>query len=123
MNTVLKGKFAEATAIYFLQKQYTILDYNFYSRYGEIDIVCFDHNNNQLVFVEVKSTNAKSHIQAVELFSLRKAHKIFRSLHFWLYRNSFFKKFNFRIDLITLTMNYYRSTVEGMKHYENIGNF
>lgn len=54
MSTVRAGKFGERIAIAILKKKgYKILDTNFHSRFGEIDIVAEDRGT--LVFVEVKT--------------------------------------------------------------------
>lgn len=58
MSTVRAGKFGERIAIEILRKKgYKILDKNFRSRFGEIDIVAQD--GNTLVFVEVKTRWSK----------------------------------------------------------------
>lgn len=49
-----KGNIAENKARdYLVQNGYRIVETNFYSRYGEIDIIAF--KNNTIHFVEVKS--------------------------------------------------------------------
>lgn len=58
MSTVRAGKFGERIAIEILRKKgYKILDTNFRSRFGEIDIVAEDRG--VLVFVEVKTRWSK----------------------------------------------------------------
>ena len=48
------GRFGENTAKSFLiRKGYEIIDLNFHTPYGEIDIIC--KHNDQLIFVEVKT--------------------------------------------------------------------
>ena len=54
MNTKIKGKIAEKKAINFLkEKEFTIIETNFYSRFGEIDIIAY--KNHTFHFIEVKS--------------------------------------------------------------------
>ena len=54
MNTKAKGNLAEDKAVKFLENQnYQIIERNFYSRFGEIDIIA--KKNNIFHFVEVKS--------------------------------------------------------------------
>ncbi|WP_457561295.1 YraN family protein [Caminibacter sp.] len=56
MNTYNKGKIAEKQAGEFLEKNgFKIIEYNFYCRGGEIDIIAF--KNGVFHFVEVKSGN------------------------------------------------------------------
>jgi len=54
MTTIDVGKAGEDEAVRFLQKKgYKILERNYRSRYGEIDIIARD--GNAIVFVEVKT--------------------------------------------------------------------
>ena len=54
MNSKEKGNFAEDRAIDYLQEHgYLVIDRNYYSRFGEIDIVAT--KDKVLHFVEVKS--------------------------------------------------------------------
>jgi putative endonuclease len=54
MNTRFKGKIAENKAIEFLKnKNFKILKTNFYTKFGEIDIIAF--KDNVYHFIEVKS--------------------------------------------------------------------
>ena len=49
-----KGNLAENKAVKFLcENNFTILDRNYYSRFGEIDIIAF--KDNVIHFIEVKS--------------------------------------------------------------------
>ena len=63
----------ELAARLLTQKGYTVLDRNVRSRYGEIDIICADHE--YIVFVEVKTRGAKrlgSPGEAVDFVKRRK---------------------------------------------------
>jgi putative endonuclease len=56
MNTTAKGRLGEQTAQHFLEGQgYRILEMNYRSVFGEIDIIGI--KNTSLVFLEVKSWN------------------------------------------------------------------
>jgi Holliday junction resolvase-like predicted endonuclease len=51
-----RGKFAEKIAISFLmKKKFAIITTNYRYRNGEIDIIAYDRNEKELVFVEVRS--------------------------------------------------------------------
>ena len=80
------GKFAEDFAVNFLQqKGYKIIERNFRSRFGEIDIVACE--GSTLVFVEVKARWSKrfgSPEEAVtpnKLWKIKKTGEYFTSLH------------------------------------------
>ena len=58
ISTITAGALGEKAACELLQKQgYKIIDRNFRTRYGEIDIIALDFSNKleTLVFVEVKT--------------------------------------------------------------------
>lgn len=123
LNNVNKGKVAETKAICYLNLRYSIIDYNYSTRYGEIDVICLDYEANEVVFVEVKSTSYLNTLAAVELFTTRKLQKLMRTLQMWLASTKIFANFSYRIDLIALDMNYYHYSVKALKQYKNIGNF
>lgn len=58
------GDFGEEQAsLFLLQKNYQILERNFYTRFGEIDIIAWDnkkHHGKTLCFVEVKTRKKDS---------------------------------------------------------------
>lgn len=80
------GKLAENFAVVFLsQKGYKIIDRNFRSRFGEIDIIAV--KNSKLVFVEVKARwNSKfgSPVEAVtpqKIWKISKTGEYYSLLH------------------------------------------
>ena len=71
------GVWGEEKAARFLTEQgYTILERNFHSRYGEIDLIAEDQDF--LVFVEVKLRASTSHGLPEETVTLRKQEKLLR---------------------------------------------
>jgi len=51
-----RGRFAEGLVISFLKKKkFVVLTTNYRYRSGEIDIIAYDRENKELVFVEVRS--------------------------------------------------------------------
>jgi len=56
MNTIQLGKFAEGIAISFLKKKkFAVITTNYRHRAGEVDIIAYDREEKELVFVEVRS--------------------------------------------------------------------
>lgn len=50
------GSWGEQIALrYILKKGYAVVDTNWYCRYGEIDIVAYDPDPDQYIFIEVKT--------------------------------------------------------------------
>ena len=97
-NMLRLGKKGEdAAAMYLRLKGYRILQRNFHSRYGEIDIIAF--KNETVVFVEVK-TRGKHPIDtpasAVDIF---KQKKIIKTAYFYI-MNKQLDDVDMRFDVI-----------------------
>jgi len=85
----VKGNIAEDKAVHFLEKDlYCIVDRNFYSRFGEIDIVAI--KDDVLHFIEVKSGN--NYEVAIENITPRKVARIIKTLNIYL------KKYNLDVE-------------------------
>ncbi|MDE7336912.1 MAG: YraN family protein [Clostridia bacterium] len=83
MNNKKAGIEGENAAIEYLKKKgYRILERNFTSKTGEIDIIAQD--KNYLVFVEVKSRDNLKFGYPVESVTLSKARKIVRTAECYL---------------------------------------
>ena len=84
------GKFGEDVAVSFLRsKGYSIIDRNYHSRYGEIDIIALE--KNFLVFIEVKTRKENSMVTAFEAVDTIKQKKIIKTAMIYL--------MNHKIDL------------------------
>lgn len=122
MNNILIGKLGETYAENFLHAgNYRILQKNFRSRFGEIDLVVFDLNQNpaQLVFVEVKTRTSDLFGTPQESVSSRKFSRIFKTaIHFF---NTSTKKNSghWRIDAIAVKLDY-NLNLQTIDHIKNI---
>lgn len=88
MNKRTKGNDYEKLAGAYLEKQgYQILEYNFYSRAGEIDIVAM--HEGYLVFVEVKYRQNEQKGYPLEAISLQKQKTISRCALYYLKKKGF----------------------------------
>ncbi len=77
------GNIAEDKAVKFLQKSgFGIVDRNFYSKFGEIDIIAL--KNRVLHFIEVKSGKNFEPIYAI---TPQKIDKIIKTVNFFLLKN------------------------------------
>ncbi|MBQ6947251.1 MAG: YraN family protein [Clostridia bacterium] len=75
MDSRQMGLYGELVAARYLRrKKYTILETNFHSRYGEIDIVA--KQKDTVVFVEVKTRDISSSSRPMEAVSASKQQKI-----------------------------------------------
>ncbi len=99
------GKIAEEKAVNFLkQKGYTILDRNFRTRYGEIDIIA--KQDNTLIFVEVRFRSG-SFISPEESIDHRKIQKIVKTANAYLTK-TIINYENIRFDVIAIDKNQIR---------------
>lgn len=79
---------------------YEILEKNFYSYAGEIDIIARD--KEYLVFVEVKYRRSLSQGYAAEAVNVRKQQKIYHAARYYLYKNGFSDRTPCRFDVVAI---------------------
>lgn len=103
-----KGNLAEEKACEFLYEHgYTIVERNFYSRFGEIDIIAL--KDAVLHFVEVKSGEDYEH--AIQNITRSKLSKIIKTAQIYMAKNSVDCDFVFDALIITPSRSW---------HVENI---
>lgn len=94
------GKIGECVAQKYLKsKGFKILNSNYSSRYGEIDIVAA--KDGCLVFVEVKFRKENSMVSGLEAVDKRKQRKITKTA--LVYLSEFSKDMDTRFDVIDIT--------------------
>ncbi len=94
-----KGLLAEDRAVEYLQKlDFQIIERNFYSRYGEIDIVAI--KENLLHFIEVKSGEF---INPAINMTEKKLERVIKTVDIYLAKKRDFSDVNLSIDLILIT--------------------
>ncbi|MCD4796904.1 MAG: YraN family protein [Candidatus Cloacimonetes bacterium] len=97
------GKSGEETAVDFLRtKEYQIISRNYFSPYGEIDIIAIDEN--ELVFIEVKTRNSNLET-ALNSVSLSKQKKLAKTASYFLLKNPRFEDMATRFDVIVILKN------------------
>ena len=110
-----KGKWTEKIACGYLRlKGYTIIDRNFETNFGELDIIA--KKRGIVIVVEVKSRFQKQSWHPLTAIGARKKKKINQLVQYYIQRNNLFD-YNIRIDAITLERNFFWFTI---KHYKNI---
>ncbi len=98
MQTSFVGKRGEEIAAHFLKKKgFSILETNFHSRVGEIDIIA--KSSETLVFVEVKTRTGKSFGTPAEAVTAKKLHAIISTAYYYLQMKNR-KEENIRVDVI-----------------------
>lgn len=105
------GNFGEQIAVQYLQEQgYKILETNFYTRYGEIDLIC--QKNNVIIFVEVKTRTSTDFGFPEEAVSRSKIRSLIRTATRYMIN----KNQPWQIDVLSILLK------EGdaeIKHFEN----
>ena len=91
---------AEIKACKYLEKNgYEILDRNFHSRFGEIDIIA--KKDEILHFIEAKATNGD--YEAIYRINQKKIEKIIKTINFYLIKKEL--SLNYQIDAILVQKN------------------
>ena len=100
LNKIPLGRFGEQIAKQYLtEKGYIIIDQNYYTRYGEIDLIC--QKNNITIFVEVKTRTNMAYGYPEDAISKKKK----RSLLACAKKYMFYKKgLSWQIDVVAITL-------------------
>lgn len=116
MDKKLLGKWGEALAAEYLRKKkYRLVAVNYYTRFGEIDIIA--QKRGVLAFVEVKLRKNDNFASAREFVSPAKCNKIKLSAQLWLTSNP--TKLQPRFDVIEI---YAPDGMTGSVNIEHIEN-
>jgi len=112
------GKLGEDIAVKYLEKHgYKILDRNYRKPWGEIDIIAKD--NQELVFVEVKTQNQKLEWRPEENITRHKKHQLSRIVTTYLKANKIPEDQNWRIDVLAITLDFKTKNAQ-IEHIQNI---
>ncbi len=119
MDRKLIGSQGEAFVASYLSKQgFSILQNNYQTRFGEIDVIA--QEKDTLVFIEVKTRSNLRYGSGAEMISRSKLFKLRKAIHSYLVMNDLLGR-RYRIDaaLVMKTgeeydVRYYRNVGEGM---------
>lgn len=115
----LIGQWAEDYALEYLQtKDLQLIQRNFHSRYGEIDLIMQD--GNCLSFIEVRARAETSWTSAEESVDLRKQEKTIQTAQCFLQKYAEFEHVDCRFDVFAL--RYPQSVIEKIRRQANIQN-
>ncbi|MBN1325566.1 YraN family protein [Candidatus Falkowbacteria bacterium] len=116
-NKILIGKFGQQLAAEFLQKRnYIILLPNFYSRFGEIDLVA--EKDRQIIFVEVKTRLGRNFGLPEDALNFNKSKKIKDTALEYLTKNNI-NSDNYRFDLVAIEIDKIKKRAQ-IRHYKNV---
>lgn len=114
------GKKGEKIARRFLRKKrYKVLESNFNTRFGEIDLICT--KDGKLVFVEVKLKIGDTYGSPEEMITPKKVEQVQKTAQAFLQKNPrISKKYqSFQIDAVTIVLGK-NGEISRINHYENI---
>ena len=110
------GSKGELYAAHYLQsKGYEIMIRNFYTKFGEIDIVA--KKNNKISFVEVKTRTHDYFGSPEESISFIKMNRLKLTIKKFLLNKSIFREW--QIDVIAIRLNSFEELVD-LRHYKNV---
>ena len=94
------GRQGEQLAAKFLQARgLVVLEFNFYTRYGEIDLIAKD--KEEYVFVEVKTRKSKKYGEPQESVNRAKQRNLIRTAQMYLKKHNL-EEVDWRIDVIAI---------------------
>ncbi len=94
------GKIGEDLAVQYIKKKgYKVIERNYRTPYGEIDIIAYD--NDVLVFIEVKTRSQNRYGSPAEAITKIKAKHIYRSAEYYVLKHHL-EKASIRFDVIEI---------------------
>lgn len=107
------GKLGEDLACKYLQNNgYKILERNFEAKQGEIDIIAMEQN--ELVFIEVKTRTNTNYGKPIEAVDNRKQKHLIKTVEYYLYARKLENEF-VRIDVIEIYLYNHKYRVNHIK--------
>ncbi|MEX1307199.1 MAG: YraN family protein [Eubacteriales bacterium] len=98
MDNKQKGRFGEKKAMtYLINRGYTIVDINYFCRYGEIDIIA--KKAGVFIFVEVKTRSSNAYGSPAEAVSFIKQKRMIQSVQDYVQRNKM-ENYPLQLDVI-----------------------
>lgn len=113
MNKQL-GNFGEDLAEKYLRNRgYTILQRNYYTRYGEVDIIC--KSKETLVFVEVKTRRTSAYGQPEESVTSQKIEHLRKAAQIYLSQSAYGYYKEIRFDVISIMLKGDKTDIRHIK--------
>ncbi len=104
-NSTLLGQEAETLATnYLIEHGLGIIEKNFHSRFGEIDIIAED-KNKVLAFIEVRYRQNTTYMDVVETIDHNKCRKIIKTSQYYLSQHHAYRQHQYRYDFIGIVNN------------------
>jgi putative endonuclease len=114
-NSYQRGRWAEQTALeYLLSKKLKLLDKNFRSAFGEIDLIMQD--KNIILFIEVRYRSSNHFHTALESINRKKCDRIISTSYQYLTENRSASQLDCRFDVVALSGSQETPTIEWIKN-------
>ena len=91
-------KYEKVAKEYLILQGLTFIESNFYTRFGEIDLIFFEKKSQTLVFVEVKYRKNNFFGSAIEMVTQEKQNRILASSQVYLLKKNWDR--NVRYDVV-----------------------
>ncbi len=102
VTTREQGEYTENLACQYLEnKGFKLLERNFHSRFGEIDLIMQD--NDSLVFVEVRYRHSNDFGSGAESITTNKQSKLIKTASAYLQRHAKLSKNPARFDVVSIS--------------------
>jgi putative endonuclease len=106
-----QGEYTEKLAsVYLENKGLKLLERNYHSRYGEIDLVMQD--NDSLVFVEVRYRRSNNFGTGAETITSSKQSKLIKTAALYLQQHAKMKQYPARFDVVSISGSVETSNLE-----------
>jgi len=92
------GEFEEKAAEYLRGQGLVVLEKNYQTKLGEIDLICKD--GDTIVFVEVKYRKTNDYGEGMEAVDVKKIRKMYKTAEIYIALKRF-KNCNFRFDCVS----------------------
>jgi len=92
----------DITVKYLTDNNYVIIDRNFRSKFGEIDIIA--EKNKKIYFIEVKTRANLNKGKPYEAITSRKRHQLHKAATYFLLTNDY-KKYKNTITVVSIVLN------------------
>lgn len=106
----------ELAAKYLIKNSYQILERNFHTRFGEIDIIC--KKKDTIIFIEVKTKTSINYGTPEEMINQNKINKIQKMANVYLTTKRL-HNYSIRLDAIAITLDG-NGQVQSFNHHENL---
>lgn len=111
---LLGNKIEDLAEKFLIKNNQKLIQKNFYSRFGEIDLIMQD--DDTLCFVEVRHRKSDKYGSAAESITVSKQKKIQKTALFFIQKNPKYQSFNYRFDALLSQGNEHKIQFEWIKN-------